>query len=451
VLPVTRPPIEFGTVGVEGSVITYVGPRADAPPGDDDDLGDAALLPGLVNAHTHLELTAMRGFLEELDFQPWIRALTESKRAALADRQALLDSARLGVAEGLLAGVTTYADTCASGVAFDAMREAGVRGIMYQELFGPDPHQCDESMRGLRATVSALRPFETPLVRVGVSPHAPYSVSDDLFAAVANYARREALPVAVHVAESGDESRLVAEGVGPFADALRRRGIAVAPARARTPVALLARTGVLAARPLLIHCTRIDDADVREIAAAGCPVAHCPASNAKLGHGVAPLVELLAAGVAVGLGSDSVASNNRMDVLEEARLAVLFQRARLHSPRALPAAQALELATLGGARALGLGDRVGSLAVGKEADLAAFPLGSPRALPLFDPTDALVHALAGRPASYVAVAGRVLVRDGRLTSEDAGLAGRVEAAARALVAWREASAAIRRYPVPGTR
>ena len=146
VLPITEPAIENGTVTVEHGRIAYVGPRRDGA-GDSVDLGDAILMPGLVNAHCHLELTAMRGFLEDLDFRRWILRLTSAKRAVLTT-EALLDSARLGLEEGIRAGITTYADTCDSGVVLDAMIEYGVRGIMYQELFGPDPAQCEASITG---------------------------------------------------------------------------------------------------------------------------------------------------------------------------------------------------------------------------------------------------------------------------------------------------------------
>jgi 5-methylthioadenosine/S-adenosylhomocysteine deaminase len=433
VVPVSRPPIERGTVAVREGRIAYVGPTDRAPRGVDVDLGNVALLPGLVNAHTHLELTAMRGFLEDLHFQPWILRLTRARRAVLDDAR-LLDAARFGLVEGLRAGITTYGDTSASGVVLRALREAGARGIMYQEVFGPDPSQCAEAMRGLEERVRALRPQETALVRLGVSPHAPYSVSDALFAAVADLARRERLPIAVHVAESADEDAYVREGRGPFADMQRARDFAV-DVRGVSPVAALERTGVLAERALLIHAVRVDADDIVRIARHRCGVAHCPASNAKLGHGIAPLPELLAAGVAVGLGSDSVASNNRMDMLEEARLAALFQRARLGDPTAIPAREALELATLGGARALGLDAEVGSLEEGKAADLAAFSLGDPRAVPWQDPEGALVFGLAGARATFVAVQGEVLVREGRLRREDAELPRRVQQAADALAAW----------------
>jgi cytosine/adenosine deaminase-related metal-dependent hydrolase len=432
VIPVTRPPIAGGTVSVAGTRITYVGPRRDAPAGADIDLGDAVLMPGLVNAHTHLELTAMRGLLTGLEFVSWIRTLTAA-RAAVLTTAAMRDAACLGIAEGLLAGITTYADTSASGVVLGAMRDMGVRGIMYQEVFGPAAAQRAESMAQLRRDVEALRPLETDLVRLGVSPHAVYTVHEDLMIDAAAYAIGAGMPVAIHLAESGAETAFLREAEGPFAEALRARGIPV-ERRSHSPVHLLVELGVVLARPLLIHCVTLDASDVDFIADYGCPVAHCPASNAILGHGIAPVRELLDAGAIVGLGSDSAASNDQMDVLAEARLASLMQSARLHRPDAVSTAEALMLATLGGARALGLDEKVGSIDVGKSADLAAFALDPVRAATLGPEAAAL--AAAGVPAALVTVAGTVRVRDGVVVGLDPMLAGRVSDSAAALVAWR---------------
>src|SRR5258708_40156049 len=199
VLPIAGPPIEHGTVGVEDGRIAYVGPatrrpeRSSLPRGAKRrgegkstggaerhvDLGDMILMPGLVNAHTHLELTAMRGFLEDLDFRRWILRLTSAKRSVLTP-QMLLDSARAGVEEGIAAGITTFADTCDSGAAMDAMLEYGVRGIMYQELFGPDSAQCADSIAGFHSKLCHLRANSTDLVLLSISPHAPYTRSVDL-------------------------------------------------------------------------------------------------------------------------------------------------------------------------------------------------------------------------------------------------------------------------------
>lgn len=439
IVPISSPPIADGVVAVDGDRIAYVGASAGAPPGADHDLGNALLLPGLVNAHCHLELTAMRGFLEDLEFRRWILRLTNARRAVL-DRSALLDSARYGLEEGIRAGITSFADTCESGVVIQAMREAGVRGVMFQEVFGPDPAQCASSIAELREKIAGLRYLESPLVRVGVSPHAPYTVSDDLFRATAELAREQRLPMAIHIAESELERQLVVDASGAFADGLRKRGIDV-NTRGRSSIDLLDRLGVLDVEPLLIHCVRVDERDIQTIATSRSPVAHCPASNAKLGHGVAPLTELLAAGVTVGLGSDSVASNNRMDILDEARLALLTQRARGLSSSMPNARAVLELATFGGARAIGLSELVGTLDVGKQADLAAFALDA-RA-PTHDPVTAAVHSISGGQARFVAVAGRVLLDGGVLASPRPGLDERVQRHADALGQWLAGGGEIR--------
>jgi cytosine/adenosine deaminase-related metal-dependent hydrolase len=437
VVPISHPPIEHASVGVEGSRIAYVGPRVGAPSGESVDLGPVALIPGLVNTHTHLELTAMRGFLENLPFDRWIDRLRRSRNAVLSD-EAMLDSAHLGIHEGLLAGTTTYADTCSTGVVLQALNDTHVRGIMFQEVFGPASEECDVAMADLVARIERLGPQQTERVGLGISPHAPYTVSDALYRASARYAGECGLRMAMHIAESKEEMELVCDASGAFAEKLRARSIPVAP-RARSPIHLLRDTGCLERAPLLIHCVRVDAGDIETMAAHHCTVAHCPSSNAKLAHGIAPLVELIQAGIPVGLGSDSVASNNRMSMLDEARLASFMQRARLAHPAILDARTVLELATIGGARALGLAHLVGTLEVGKEADLAAFPLDHPRTLPVTDVFAAIVFALSGVGARFVAVAGRPLVSEGQLVHTNEEIWQRVTSVGEELTNWAKAA------------
>ncbi len=436
VVPVASPPIADGTVITEDSRIVWVGERRLAPAGGrDEDLGDAILTPGLVNAHTHLDLTVLRGFLSDLPFFDWVRTLTQAMPTLDdADRFA---SASLGILEGLLGGVTTFADTAPNDAAFNALRAMGARGICYREVFGPDPKDAEKNLATLRDQVAAMRERQTKLVRVGVSPHAPYSVSDALYAAVAEYARQERLPVAVHIAEGADESALVVGGGGAFAPFLQGRGIAT-PTRGTEPLEVIERAALLRRHTLLIHAVRVSDAAIGRIADAGCGVAHCPASNAKLGHGVAPLAAMLRAGVQVGLGSDSMASNDRMDLLEEARLASLAQRATSGRADAVTAQHAFRLATLGGAEALGLDEEIGTLEVGKQADLAAFALPDG---PREDVYDALVFGSRPRTLRTV-VAGRELVRDGAVQGWNPALALRVSDAAQRLRRWRDARTSV---------
>jgi 5-methylthioadenosine/S-adenosylhomocysteine deaminase len=425
ILPVTAPPIRDGVLIVDGAGrIAALGPAASTPvpPGAKvTDLGEAALLPGLVNTHAHLELSFLRGRLDDLEFTDWIPALLAARRDALRDDADGLGAARWSLLEALAGGVTTIGATEDSSAGLLALRESGQRGVIFRETFGPAAPQWREAIARLTDEVSLMRDLETDLVRVGVSPHAPYSVSDSLFSATARLAVERGLPLAVHTAESRAELELVSAASGVFAGRLRGRGIATGP-RALSTVALLHDLGVLEARPLLIHCVYVDAADVARIAESGSTVAHCPIANARLGHGVAPLATLLDAGVAVGLGSDSVASNNRMDLLEEARTAQLLQRAIRRDAAALPSSILLRLATLDGARALGLEDRIGSLEPGKDADLCAVSLAATHVRPVHDPLAALFHSARASDVVLTAVRGRVLYRDGRFAHADAAAA-----------------------------
>ena len=438
VAPVGAPPIADGAVVLDGERIAWVGPAVHAPGGALTDLGDALITPGLVNAHTHLDLTAYRGVLDGLTMFPWIRTLTLSK-ATLTEAQ-LLDSARLGIMQGLARGITTYADTADSTAALDAMHELGVRGIAYLEVFGPDGSEADAKLAALAAQVASLRARATDRVQLGVSPHAPYSVSDALFAAVSTFARREGLPLAVHIAEGADESRLVVDGEGPWAEFLRSRGMTVAP-RARSPVSLLADLGVLGDRALLIHAVHADAADVGIIVQYGSGVAHCPWSNAWFDHGTAPVAAMLARGVRVGVGSDSMGSNLAMDVLAEAASAITAQRAFARTADeadALHATDALTMATLGGARALHMEHRIGTLTAGYAADLAVFPLPVTLDRAHVPTTRGVAEALSaqGAAARLVVVAGAPVFTDGEATRADTRIAARVAAVTAQLIGWR---------------
>ena len=232
VLPVASEPVQDGAVLVdEKGIIRDVGIRTRIAAGDDIarvELGAAILLPGLVNVHAHPELAGMRGLLEDLPFHEWIPALRRAKEGAGPDGD-LAAAARWTCVEAIAAGVTTLAGTEDSGAALDAMREAGLRGIVYREVFGPAPDHATRAVQDLMQKVESMRHTATDLVHAGVSPHAPYTVSDDLFRLVASYATSERLPVAVHAAESEVESQLVIDGDGPFAAGLRTRGIQTPP------------------------------------------------------------------------------------------------------------------------------------------------------------------------------------------------------------------------------
>ncbi|HEX8179395.1 MAG TPA: amidohydrolase family protein [Pyrinomonadaceae bacterium] len=439
VLPVAVPPIEGGAVAVDGALIVGVGARADVcaqfPAAPVTDFGAAALMPGLVNCHSHLELTAMRGYLEaeESDFFAWLRKLTTARLFRLTADD-LRDAATWGAVEAARAGVTCLGDAASdAGASLAALKDVGLRGTVFQEVFGPDARMAQEQWAKSRAQIDSLRARATALVRVGISPHAPYTVSAPLLELATDYALAAPLPMMLHAAESEAETLLIRAGRGPFAEDYARRGIEW-HAPGVSPVQYLAQVGVLRARPLLAHCIRVDDADIETISTSGASVAHCPKSNAKLGHGHAPYHKFLH--LRHGFGSDSVASNNTCDLLEEARTALITARAV--APEALSvltAQQALTDATDGGAHALDADAQTGALVVGRAADLIAVRLDGAHQLPVHDPTSALVFTSTGRDVVFTLVAGREIYRAGRvLTVDEERLRARMQEIAARLTA-----------------
>jgi cytosine/adenosine deaminase-related metal-dependent hydrolase len=422
VLPVSSSPIENGALAIEGSRIVGVGAREEIvkrfPDAQSEEFGEAAIIPGLVNCHSHIELTAMRGYLEdaESNFLAWLLKLTLAREQRMTADDVRV-SATWGALEAARAGVTTLADSSNDGEACaHALSDVGLRAVVHQEAIHPDPKRAREEFAKLQEKLSNLRALETELVRVGVSPHTPYTASVPLLELVTDLAERERLPFAIHVAESEGEDLLLREGRGIFAESFALRGIEWRAPRV-SPVQFLQQLGVLRVRPLLAHCVRVDDADIETIREAGASVAHCPKSNAKLGHGRAPYEKFLT--LRHGFGSDSVASNNTCDLLEEARFALLLARSanKLDHLDALDATRALHDATLGGAQALGLDD-CGSLEAGKQADFTILRLDAAHQTPAYDPTRALIHSSSARDVVLTAVAGRELFRDGRISDVD---------------------------------
>jgi 5-methylthioadenosine/S-adenosylhomocysteine deaminase len=392
VLPVDGSPIANGAVLIDADGrIAAVGPDAAVPAPEGvprRTFPDAAIAPGFVNTHTHLELTGFEGQVEDDDFSVWIRRLRELKDRRPAEEY--LAAAERGLRDAWAAGVTTVADTGDRGVVIRALAECGGSGVAYQEVFGPHPEQARESLAGLEAKVAELRSLESARVRLGVSPHAPYTVSGPLYRAVGAFARSERLPVAVHLAESPAETQLLRAAAGPFAEAWERRGIPLPPLPGRSPVAWLEQHGVLGPETLCIHVVQVDAEDVARLAGAGVAVAHCPGSNRRHGHGDAPLGRFLAAGLRVGLGTDSVASVACLDLLAEARAA--------RALGGLSWSDALALVTREGARALGLEDELGTLAPGKWGDTVVMELaggGAPAEEIMNSGTEAVVATYVG--------------------------------------------------------
>lgn len=418
VLPITSEPIRRGSVAVEFDKIVAVGTRDGIvgryPGADEEDFGLAAIIPGFVNCHSHLEITAMRGLLDDVehDFAAWLLRLHDTRTNLLGDPDIEL-AAVAGAVEGAQGGVTCFGDIGRYGKAgLEALKAAGLRGVVYQETnFSPDDRTADGDIAELAEKIRSLRASETPLVKVGVSPHSPYTVSPRLFSMIAELADREGLKVSVHAAESQDEYGLMHEGVGFFTGLYEKFGLEWTSPRCSS-VEFLRRTGILKTKPLLAHCVNVSAADIELLKENEASVAHCPKSNAKFGHGWAPLEKLLDAGVDVGLGSDSVASNNMCDMLEESRFAALGARNRIGTSRFISAKEALEIATLGGAKAMGMGSEIGSLDAGKNADIAVVSLDSAAQGPVNDIYAALIFSTRSRDVTLTMVAGRDVFRKG---------------------------------------
>ena len=420
VLPISAPPIEYGAVVVEGERIAAVGRQAEIveqfPESKLESFGDAAILPGLINTHTHLELTALRGYLEneERDFFAWLRKLTIA-RLELLTPDDIRVSATWGACEAVRAGITYVGDASDSALSsMLALQEVGLRGIVYQESFGPDARLAHENFEKLKVKVSKLREQESGLVRAGVSPHAPYTVCGPQLELIAELAMSERLPLMMHAAESEAEELLLREGCGAFAEGLARRSIEWKVPRLST-IQYLKRVGILQTMPLLAHCIRVDEEDLETLRNYKASVAHCPKSNAKLGHGRAPFAKFLDEEVVVGLGSDSVASNNTCDIFEEARFATLLSRA---AGNHVSADQALKAATVGGALCFELESEIGELKQDAQADLIVLTLSSVHQTPGYDPVATLIFASSGRDVILTVVAGREVYRNGRVTTVD---------------------------------
>ena len=368
VLPVDGPPIENGLVRYEdGAIVEVREGRAERH------FDAAAIVPGFVNAHSHLEYAVYAGFADGEPFGPWIG--THVARKNKLRPEDMLAIARCGVVDSLASGITTTADYSFSGAAATAAEDLGLRAIVYLEVFAVDPDEARRQYEEKRARVT-----ETRRVQIGVSPHAPYTCS----LATYEWCLSLGVPVGTHLAESANEDEWLAHGTGPLAAIA---AILVPPTGERAVPTL---EPVLGPDLLCAHCVELEPEDVALLAERGVPVAHCPRSNALLGCGIAPLALLRDAGVVVGLGTDSPASTPSFDLFEEMRSAIALARARDRRASALRAEDALRLATIDAARALRLDDSVGTLTPGKRADLAVVSLAGSPYHPVEDPAAAVV-------------------------------------------------------------
>lgn len=410
VIPVDPPGAVLAdhAVAVSGGRISEVLPAATAreryPAATRTRLPGHALIPGLVNLHTHAAMTLMRGMADDLALMDWLHNHIWPAEARHVSADFVRDGTLLACAEMLRGGITCFNDMYFfPEAAAQAALEAGIRaalGIIAIEMRSSYASDAADYLSKGFAARDALK--HEPLLSFCLAPHAPYTVSDATLERVATYAGELDMPVHIHLHETAHE----------IAESERVHKL--------RPLRRLQKLGLLGPGLIAVHGVHLDLDEIDLLAGHGCHVAHCPSSNLKLASGIAPVAALIEKGVGVGLGTDSAASNNRLDAFAEMRLAALLAKGATGNPVALPAPAVLEMATLSAARALGLEERIGSLAPGKHADLVAVNLDAPELAPCYDPLSHLVYAAGREHVTHVWVAGELLVADGGLTRLDAG-------------------------------
>ncbi|HRH80397.1 MAG TPA: TRZ/ATZ family hydrolase [Thiobacillaceae bacterium] len=384
---------------VRGGRITALLPRDEADAwtaGEHVGLPGHALIPGLVNLHTHAAMSLLRGYADDLPLMEWLQKHIWPAEGRWMSPEFVRDGSRLACLEMLRGGVTCFNDmyffpeaTLEAAVEARIRVAAGLIVIDFPTAYAADPDGYLQKGIQLRDAWK-----QEPLASFCLAPHAPYSTGDRTLEKVVTYAAQLDLPIHMHVHETRDE---IAQGMASHQ--LR-------------PLARLRNLGLLGPNFIAVHAVHLSAGETDLLAEHGCHVAHCPSSNLKLASGLAPVADLLGKGINVGIGTDSAASNNRLDLWEEMRLTALLAKGVADDPAAVPAHAALEMATLGGARALGLDGELGSLVPGKQADLVAVDLSGPETQPCYDPISQLVYSADRRTVRHVWVAGEAVVADG---------------------------------------
>lgn len=394
--------IENGAIAVRGERVAAIGPRADIlkrfQAKQQLDRPHAILLPGLVNAHAHAPMSLLRGIADDLKLQEWLEKYIFPAEAKNVNPEFVRWGTRLACLEMALGGVTTYADMYYfEEVVAEATKEAGLRGVLGETIINFPAPDAKTPAEGLVRTEAFLRRFQNdPLIVPAVAPHAPYTNTEATLKACRSLANRYGVPLLTHLSETrteNDESQAKWH---------------------MSPAQLLDKFGVFDGKTLVAHAVWVDETDRGILRQRGAGVAHCPSSNTKLASGVAPVIAMLEAGLAVGLGTDGPAgSNNDFNLFEEMDLAAKLQKVTTGNPRALAARQAIEMATILGAKAVFLDKEIGSLETGKRADLITVSIDQPHAVPMYDVYSQLVYALKASDVRDVMVNGRLIVRGRR--------------------------------------
>ncbi|MGB6843976.1 MAG: amidohydrolase [Candidatus Acidiferrales bacterium] len=395
-----------GAVAIRGDSIVAVGAtdeilaQFDAP--KIIDARGAIVMPGLINAHAHAAMSLFRGLADDLSLDDWLHKYIFPAEARNVNEDFVVWGTRLGVLEMLRGGITTYADMYYFEDAVARVtKQAGMRGVLGETIIDFPAPDNKTPAAALAYTQSYLDHWKgDPLIVAAVGPHSIYTCSEKTLQDSAALARRNHAPILIHIAEAPFE----------LEQSRAKTGL--------TPVAYLARAGVLGPDVTGAHCIWVNQADIATLAHFGVGCSYNPSSNMKTAAGVAPVVEMLAGGVAVGVATDGAASNNNQDMFEEMDLAAKLQKISRMDPRALPAEQVVEMATITGARALHLDKQIGSLEIGKKADLIVVDTTAPHATPMYDVYSELVYALKASDVRTVIIAGRPVMEDRQMLTLD---------------------------------
>jgi 5-methylthioadenosine/S-adenosylhomocysteine deaminase len=399
--------IENGAVAIVGDHIADVGPREAIDkawqPKQRLDRPDAILTPGLINSHTHAPMSLFRGIADDLKLQEWLEKYIFPAEAKNVDAEFVRWGTRLACLEMALSGTTTYVDMYYfEDTIAQTTKEAGLRGILGQTIIGFPAPDYKTPQASIAATEKFFKAFANdPLIVPAIAPHAIFTNSDETLKAARGMADRYRKPLVIHLSETKTEND----------ETLTKRKA--------TPTGALDSLGVLKGWTIAAHGVWLDDSDLKIIKARGVGLAHNPSSNMKLASGIAPVVKILNLGIPMGLGTDGVAgSNNDVDLMEEMDLAAKLQKVSTGDPRALPAEQVFAMATITGARAIGLEKMIGSIEKGKRADVIAIQLDAPHAVPMYNVYSQLVYALKASDVSDVMVNGRPVVRGRKMLTLD---------------------------------
>lgn len=417
ILPVSHPHIENGAILVRNDRIADIGYATDLkmryPMEEVRDFGLSALMPGFVDVHTHLEYTTLRGMSPDVPYAAWKKSLDDKSRGF--SPQDWDDSALLGGLEAVASGITTIADVTDTGASGRAAQAIGLRAVIYREAETMQKRLIPKTMNRVGDDIDRWRSeFDSSRITVGIGANTLYACHPELLRAIGEYAS-DGTPVAVHVACSKEEADFVRAGSSPFSvhnnELERGYGIDMPPwlPTGVSPVQYILNWGILdAPNVLAIHGVHVDDADIEYLAGRDVAIAYCPRCNAKLGMGVAPVGKYLAAGVRVGLGTDSPAASDSMDMIDEMRVGLFIQRVLGDKHDFLTTNQMVRMATLEGARALRMDDQIGSLEVGKLADIIAIDLHNSHQAPTHYPASAIVHTCNQDNVFMTMVGGRIL-------------------------------------------